>query len=164
MKILLVTEQFPPLIGGAAIYLYNIFKRLPLDEVIVYTTKRKEVADFDREQKLRIIRGWIWDKPLSLFSISSLIGPIYLGIALFRCILKEKIDIIHCGTVNPFGGYGLFFKRLLGIPYVVHTFAEEIMILQRNRFKKKVISHLLINANKVIAISEFMKRELIKLG
>jgi phosphatidylinositol alpha-1,6-mannosyltransferase len=164
MKILLVTEQFPPLIGGGIVYFYNIFKNFSSDEVIVYTTKRKGANNFDRAQKLRIIKGWIWDKPFSLFHVSSLIGPIYLGIALFRCVLKEKIGIIHCGTISPFGGYGLFFKRLFGIPYVVHTFAEEIMILQRNRFKKKFISYLLINANKVIAISEFMKRELIKLG
>lgn len=164
MKILLVTEQFPPLIGGAAVYFYNIFKRFSLDEVIVYTAKRKNAADFDREQKLRIIRGWIWGKPFSLFHISSLIGPIYLGIALFRCILKEKVDIIHCGTVHPFAAYGLFFRRFFGIPYIVHTFGEEIMMLQRNRFKKKVISHLLINANKVIVISEFMERKLIELG
>lgn len=164
MKILLVTEQFPPLIGGAAVYFYNIFKRFSSDEVIVYTTKRNEAAGFDRKQNLRIIRGWIWSKPFSLFRISSLIGPIYLGIALFRCILKEKIEIIHCGGVHPFGAYGLFFKRFFGIPYIVHTFGEEIMIFKKNRFKKKVISCFLHNANKVTVFSEFMKRELIKLG
>lgn len=164
MKILLVTEQFPPLIGGGAVYFYNLFKHFSSDEVIVYTTKRKGAANFDREQRLRIIRGWIWNKPFSLFHISSLAGPFYLWIALLRCVRREKVDMVHCGNVHPFGAYGLFFKRFFGIPYVVYTFAEEIMIFQRNRFKKKVISYLLHNANKVITISQFTKRELIKLG
>ena len=128
MKILLITEQFPPLIGGAAVYFYNLFKHFSSDEVIIYTTKRKGTANFDREQRLRIIRDWIWNKPFSLFHISSLVGPFYLWIALLRCVRREKVDIVHCGAVHPFGVYGLFFKRFFGIPYVVYTFGEEIMI------------------------------------
>lgn len=164
MKILLITEQFPPLMGGGAVYFYNLFKHFSSNEVVVYTTKRKGTADFDREQKLRIIRDWIWNKPFSLFHISSLIGPFYLWIALLRCVWSEKVEIIHCGSVHPFGAFGLFFKRFFGLPYVVYTFGEEIMIFQRNSFKKKVIFYLLHNANKVITISEYTKRELIKLG
>lgn len=165
MKILLVTEQFPPLLGGGAVYYYSLFKNFSRDEIVVYTARRKGAPDFDRSQKtLRIIRGWIWNKPVFSFNPAGIIGPFYLWLALLKLVKKEKPDIIHCGAVIPFGFYGLFFKRFFRTPYILHTLGEEITYFKKSRFKKKIISNLLQNADKVITLSRFIKREVIELG
>ncbi|MFC1514702.1 glycosyltransferase family 4 protein [Candidatus Omnitrophota bacterium] len=163
MRILLFTEQFPPLIGGAAHYLYNLLKRFRPKDIVVYTARREGSLGFDRSQKMKIIRGWIWGRPFWPPRIESILGPFYLLVSLVRTVVREKISVIYCGTVYPFAAYGLFFKVFFGIDYVVFTFAEEITILKKNKFKKIVISFLFRHAQSVVSISDFAKRELMEL-
>jgi phosphatidylinositol alpha-1,6-mannosyltransferase len=164
MKSLLITEQFPPLVGGAAVYFYNLYSRLPPDEIIVLTKKRKGGFEFDAQQKIKIIRTWIWEAPFSIFHPTSIIGPVQLFFIVIFYILRKKIGILHCGTVHPFGECGLLIKKLLGIPYIVYAFGEEIGYFQRSNFKRYIITAVLKNADMVVVMSESTKRMLIGLG
>jgi phosphatidylinositol alpha-1,6-mannosyltransferase len=53
---LLVTNDFPPKIGGIQSYLYELWRRLPPDETTVLTTPHADAAAWDREQSFRIER------------------------------------------------------------------------------------------------------------
>ena len=63
MGYLLVTNDFPPKVGGIQSYLYELFRRLPPDELTVLTTSHRGAAAFDRRQRFRIER---WSSPVLL--------------------------------------------------------------------------------------------------
>ena len=56
MGYMLVTNDFPPKVGGIQSYLYELFRRLPAQELTVLTTAYSGAADFDRQQPFRIER------------------------------------------------------------------------------------------------------------
>jgi phosphatidyl-myo-inositol dimannoside synthase len=53
---LLVTNDFPPKIGGIQSYLWELWRRLPPDDVTVLTTPQADDDLFDRNQPFRIER------------------------------------------------------------------------------------------------------------
>src|SRR5688572_29940099 len=54
---LLVTNDFPPKIGGIQSYLWELWRRLPAESFAVYCTPHRGAAEFDRAQPFRIIRS-----------------------------------------------------------------------------------------------------------
>ena len=53
---LLVTNDFPPKIGGIQSYLWELWRRLPPEDVTVLTSPHADDDLFDREQAFRIER------------------------------------------------------------------------------------------------------------
>lgn len=56
MKHLLVTNDFPPKIGGIQSYLWELWRRLPAEDGVVLTTPHEGAEDFDRDAPMRIER------------------------------------------------------------------------------------------------------------
>ena len=56
MRHLLVTNDFPPKMGGIQSYLWELWRRLPPDETTVLTTAFEGAATFDAAQPFRIER------------------------------------------------------------------------------------------------------------
>jgi phosphatidylinositol alpha-1,6-mannosyltransferase len=56
IKHLLVTNDFPPKLGGIQSYLWELWRRLPADDVTVLTTPYADAATWDAEQPFRIVR------------------------------------------------------------------------------------------------------------
>jgi phosphatidyl-myo-inositol dimannoside synthase len=57
MKHLLVTNDFPPKHGGIQNYLWELWRRLPADSFVVYTTPYKGAAEWDAAQPFKVIRS-----------------------------------------------------------------------------------------------------------
>ncbi|HUP85249.1 MAG TPA: glycosyltransferase family 4 protein [Acidimicrobiales bacterium] len=53
---LLVTNDFPPKVGGIQTYLWELWRRLPPEDVTVLTTAHQDAADFDAHEPYRIVR------------------------------------------------------------------------------------------------------------
>ena len=53
---LLVTNDFPPKVGGIQSYLYELWRRLPSRETVVLTTAHPDAASWDAAQPFRIER------------------------------------------------------------------------------------------------------------
>ena len=56
MTSLLVTNDFPPKIGGIQSYLWELWRRLPPGETTVLTTAYPGAAEWDAEQAFRVVR------------------------------------------------------------------------------------------------------------
>jgi phosphatidylinositol alpha-1,6-mannosyltransferase len=56
MRHLLVTNDFPPKLGGIQSYLWELWRRLPSADVTVLTTPHEGAVDWDRQQPFRIER------------------------------------------------------------------------------------------------------------
>jgi len=53
---LLVTNDFPPKVGGIQSYLWELWRRLPPERVVVATTPQAGDCDFDGRQAFRVVR------------------------------------------------------------------------------------------------------------
>lgn len=158
-KSLLITLDFSPALGGVSNYLLNISSRLNPLNLVVLTLPHDLACDFDKSQKLKIIRKplianipFLWPKWLFLLY--------YTG----KIIQKEKIEMIQVGQILPLGTVALIFKKLFKIPYIVYTYGMDITIPQRSGRKLKLIRAILKNSYKVVTISRFTRGELLKLG
>ena len=56
MRHLLVTNDFPPKVGGIQTYLWELWRRLPPGEFAVLTTSHRDAAIFDAAQPFRVER------------------------------------------------------------------------------------------------------------
>ena len=56
MRHLLVTNDFPPKHGGIQAYLWELWRRLPPDDVTVLTTPHPEARAWDAAQPFRVVR------------------------------------------------------------------------------------------------------------
>ncbi len=54
---LLVTNDFPPKIGGIQSYLHELWRRLPVDDATVFTTPFDGAAAWDAQQAFRVVRA-----------------------------------------------------------------------------------------------------------
>ena len=54
---LLVTNDFPPKVGGIQSYLWELWRRLPPDEFVVLTTPYDGTAEWDRAQPFPVVRS-----------------------------------------------------------------------------------------------------------
>lgn len=158
-KTLLITLDFPPNIGGVAYHLSSLCSHLPAKSIIVLTPPAAQSKEFDHRQKYKIIRK----KILTSFP---LIWPRWL-LFVFKAISvikKEKIETILVGQILPIGTIAFIVKKLLGIPYIISSYAMDITMLHKMRRRKMLASRILSQAKKIITISLFTKKELIKLG
>lgn len=111
MKVLLVTNDFPPRIGGIQTYLWNLYERLARAgvEVTVIARQDKDATAFDAEANMRIIRHptVIWPTP-----------------ALGRLVAREArdADVVAIGATLPMASSVVRVDR----PVVVHTHGFEI--------------------------------------
>jgi len=53
---LLVTNDFPPKVGGIQTYLWELWRRLPAGDATVLTTSHDDAASFDAAQPFRVVR------------------------------------------------------------------------------------------------------------
>ena len=54
---LLVTNDFPPKIGGIQSYLYELWRRLPVADATVFTTRHDGDTAWDAQQAFRVVRA-----------------------------------------------------------------------------------------------------------
>ena len=55
-RVLVVTNDFPPRLGGIQSFVYNVVRGLPPDEVVVYASSYPGATEFDAEQAFAVIR------------------------------------------------------------------------------------------------------------
>ena len=74
---LLVTNDYPPKIGGIQNYLWELWRRLPADDVVVHTTPYEGAEGFDAEQDHTIVRSsepWLLPQPVLTARVNRLIA------------------------------------------------------------------------------------------
>ena len=72
---LLVTNDFPPKIGGIQNYLWELWRRLPADDVIVHTTPHDGAEAWDATQDFTVVRSrepWLLPQPMFVRRVNQL--------------------------------------------------------------------------------------------
>ena len=166
MKIMVVAAYFPPHIGGAENYAYNIAKGLKEEynwEIVVITSNHEE-----KKYKEKIVDGIkIYLLP-RWFKISNTpINPLWY-FQIKRIIKNEKPDIINAHTPVPF--ISDVTARVCGdIPFILtyHTGAmmlkgkllEDLLI---KFYESSILKVTLKKAKKIICPSDFVRFDFLK--
>jgi phosphatidylinositol alpha-1,6-mannosyltransferase len=115
MPSLLVTNDFPPKLGGIQSYLYELWRRLPPDETTVFTTRRAGAAAWDARQQFRVVRA----RQKVLLPSAALTRDVD------ALALEVGADVVFLDPMLPLGLIG---PRLRSAPYVVVAHGAEITV------------------------------------
>ncbi len=142
---LLVTNDFPPKLGGIQAYLWELWRRLPPDDVVVYTTPYADAEHFDAEQRFRIERS---PEPVLLPN------PI-LQHRINKLAREVEAEFVVLDPAVPLGVIG----PGLELPYAVVLHGAEVAIPGRLPISRAVLRRTLINADLVIAAGGYPAAE-----
>ena len=146
MPSLLVTNDFPPKLGGIQSYLYELWRRLPAADTTVLTTPYAGAAAWDAQQPFRVVRT----KQPVLLPTPRFARDID---ALARDV---RADVIF---IDPMLPLGLLAPRLRAASYVVVTHGAEITVPGRLPGVRSLGARVLHGAAGVIAAGGYPARE-----
>lgn len=118
VKVLVVTNDFPPRIGGINYYVDQIFRRFEPGTVEVVAPRAPDTEAFDRD----------WPHPVHRWRRRALLpGPAFhrylKGIA-----AAFQPDIVLFGAMVPFGLSGLALRQVTGVPIGGFTHGVEVSV------------------------------------
>jgi phosphatidyl-myo-inositol dimannoside synthase len=116
LKLLVVTNDFPPRIGGIERYVAGLLRHLSSDITItVLTSKHPDAIAFDRAFPARVIR-WA---PYPLLPTPR------LARAVVEQIAREQVGALAFGATFPLGMIAGAARRRTGVPIVMFTHGVE---------------------------------------
>ena len=142
---LLVTNDYPPKIGGIQNYLWELWRRLPADEVIVHTTPHQGAEAFDAAQDHTIVRSsepWLLPQPMLVRRVN-------------RLIAQYEAEVVILDPAVPVGLIGPH----LDVPYGVVLHGAEVTIPGRIPGTRQLLNRVLADARGVIAAGGYPAAE-----
>ncbi len=145
MTHLLVTNDFPPKIGGIQSYLYELWRRLPADRFAVLTIDHEGAASFDERQDFRIRR-------LS-------VPMLHPKRAMRKAIESYAAEIGATHVVlDPVFPIGLIGPRL-SLPYSLIVHGAEIRVPGHLPVLRRLMRRSISGAELIIAAGDYPARE-----
>ena len=145
MKHLLVTNDFPPKIGGIQSLLWEWWRRLPPDSFAVLTSPYTGSATFDAEQPFHIERT---REPV-------LLPHPWMVSRINEMARRVGADLIVLDPAIPLGLVG----PSLDLPYDVVLHGAEVTVPGRLPGTKQSLAHVLRRARHIVAAGSYPARE-----
>ena len=145
MKHLLVTNDFPPKVGGIQNYLWELWRRLPPESTAILTTPHRGASAFDGPQPIRIER----DRSNVLLPTRALARRID------RLAAELDVDLVLLDPAVPLGILGPHLER----PYGVVVHGAEVTIPGRIPVASSVLRRVLRGARVVVAAGGYPAAE-----
>lgn len=136
IKHLLVTNDFPPKVGGIQNYLWELWRRLPPSDFVVLTSPYKGAEAFDRSQPYRIVRT----KEPVLLPSPIMVRRIRALASQFGAALVVLDPAVPLGVVGPH----------LGLPYALALHGAEVTVPARLPVGKQAMAWALGGAKLII--------------
>ncbi|MET0627225.1 MAG: glycosyltransferase family 4 protein [Acidimicrobiia bacterium] len=146
MSSLLVTNDFPPKLGGIQSYLHELWRRLPPDDTTVFTTRFHADLDWDAEQPFRVVR-----------SRHSVFLPTRALAADVEALARDvRADVVF---FDPWLPLGALAPRLRAAPYAIVVHGAEVTVPGRLPATRELGGRVLRGAAAVVAAGEYPARE-----
>ncbi|MDQ6728406.1 MAG: glycosyltransferase family 4 protein [Actinomycetota bacterium] len=145
MAHLLVTNDFPPKVGGIQSVLWELWRRLPPDRVTVLTSAHPDAAAFDRAQGFPVHR---WHAPVLLPTPA-------LAAAIDRLARDVGAELIVLDPALPLGVLGPRLAR----PYGLVLHGAEVTVPARLPLSAPLLRRVLTRASCVIAAGGYPAAE-----
>lgn len=145
MKHLLVTNDYPPKVGGIQNYLWELWRRLPPESTAVYCTPYANSVTFDLAEPYRIERS---PEPV-------LIPYPWLPKRLDALADEVGADLVLLDPAVPLGVVGPFLRHRYGV--ILH--GAEVTIPGRLPFTKQLLGRVLDKAEVVVSAGDYALEE-----
>ena len=147
---LLVTNDFPPKVGGIQNYLWELWSRLdPASYVVLTASSDAGAAAFDAAQAARGVR-------IERVPGTTLFFPTTAALAAVRtCVADNAIDLVLLDPVLPLGLLG----PRLGVPYGVILHGAEVTVPGRIPGSRAALARVLRGARLVVAAGSYPAAE-----
>jgi phosphatidylinositol alpha-1,6-mannosyltransferase len=142
---LLVTNDFPPKVGGIQSYLWELWRRLPPADVTVLTTPRKGARRFDAGQAFEIVRT---REPVLLPN------PVLLR-RVRELAARVDAELVVLDPAVPLGMIG----PRLGLPYVPVLHGAEVTVPARLPVAGRLLSRVLAGAALIVSAGGYPEQE-----
>lgn len=146
MKILVVTNDFPPRIGGINDYVDRLVRRLTHHDVTVFSSTYRGAAEHDRTYPARIVRA----------DTTMMLPTPRIRRQLHDLMRGERPDIVLFGAAWPLGHLGPEVRRHFDVPYGAFAHGLELTGAQL----PGVLRHIGTSAAFVTAVSDWARRKL----
>jgi phosphatidyl-myo-inositol dimannoside synthase len=145
MRHILLTNDFPPKVGGIQSYLWELWRRLPPDDVTVLTASHLGGEWWDREQKFRVVRA---REPV-------LLPQPHLASRVKQLATVTGAEAVVIDPALPLGLLG----PSLGLPYAVVLHGAEVTVPGRLPVSRRLLGRVLKRASLVIAAGSYPEAE-----
>lgn len=145
MRHLLVTNDFPPKVGGIQSYLWELWRRLPPGSATVLTTPHRGDRAFDAVQPMRVER----DRARVLLPTRALVRRVD------RLAADLDVDLVLLDPAVPLGMIGPRLERPFGV--VLH--GAEVTVPGRLPVSGAALRSVLRGASVVVAAGSYAARE-----
>jgi phosphatidylinositol alpha-1,6-mannosyltransferase len=145
VKHLLVTNDFPPKLGGIQSYLWELWRRLPPESFAVLTSPHGDAEEWDRRQPFivrRVREPVLLPHPIMVNRVQAMAAE--LGVKLV--VLDPALPL---GMIGP----------SLDLPYDVVLHGAEVTVPGRLPGSRPLLGHVLRRARRVISAGEYAAAE-----
>ena len=142
---MLVTNDFPPKVGGIQSYLWELWRRLPAERVTVLTTAHPAAAEFDAIQGFRVHR-WHREVLLPTPAVAREIRRVAAEVGAKLVLLDPALPI---GLLGPH----------MGLPYGVVLHGAEVTVPARMPGARPMLRRVLRGAVSVVAAGGYPAAE-----
>jgi len=157
VKSLLVTLDYPPQVGGVAVYYEHLADEFPDGSALVLTVA--EVNGKKIQETHGVIRR-------ALLFKSKLFWPKWLPLLwqIWKITRQNKIKLIQVGQILPVGTAAYILNKFFKIPYMVYCHGMDVMTASQSPRKKILARKILKNSEFIAANSEFTKEKILEYG
>jgi phosphatidylinositol alpha-1,6-mannosyltransferase len=147
---LLVTNDFPPKVGGIQNYLWDLWQRLdPASYVVLTASSDPDAPAFDAAQAERGVCIERVPGPLLYFPTPGALGAVQ------RCARRHEIDLVLFDPALPLGLLG----PRLGLPYGVVLHGAEITVPGRLPGVRRALAHVLRGSSVIVSAGTYPEAE-----
>jgi phosphatidylinositol alpha-1,6-mannosyltransferase len=149
MKLLEITNDFPPTVGGIENYIYSILARWNPEDVTVLTRARGDWQAFDAKLSFRVERD----------EVRQVLPSRRLRERAQKLGRSSNAEIIHFAAPLLPAVIGPYLKEELGIPYAVSLHGGEFVMATRLPYLKRLLRKALSEASVLLCESTFVQRQ-----
>jgi phosphatidylinositol alpha-1,6-mannosyltransferase len=155
-KILIVSLEYPPEVGGIASYVDQFASALDPNQVAVLAQPDEHAQQHDEQKDFPVYR--------KKFYFPKFIWPRWLRLlfAIRSVVKQEDIDIIYLHHIVPVGYVAWILKKIFSIPYLIFSHGIDIISATRSSWKNFWVDKVIASSEQVITNSESLNERLLQ--
>ena len=151
---LFVTNDFPPRVGGAQTYYWNMIQTLDPGEVVIVAPAHRDAAAFDATHPYTVIRT----------SRSAVVPAPSVERVCERLIRTHGLELLQLGHPLPAGLLGPWLRRKARVPYVVFLGGAEITVPGAVPGVARLLKRVLAESSLLFTVSQYTADQAVRLS
>jgi phosphatidyl-myo-inositol dimannoside synthase len=153
-RTLFVTNDFPPRVGGAQTYYWNMIQTLDPGEVVIVAPAHDDAAAFDETHPYTVYR-----------TSRSMVVPTASVERLCERLTREHgLELLQLGHPLPAGLLGPWLRRTAGLPYVIFLGAAEITVPGAVPGVARLLRWVLAESTMLFGVSRYTADQAVRLS